>query len=252
MQWQDDAIILSARKFGEGSAIVTLLSAEHGVYRAMVRSISGKKNRAIYQAGNVVEATWTGRLSEQLGSFSAEVSGAFSALVLSSNINLLALCSACALVERCLPEREPHPHMFMILSEFLEQLVSGEDWAIMYVQFELELLQELGFGLDLSVCAATGEVDDLIYVSPRSGRAVSRTAGEPYHAKMLPLPAFLLENTSQVPKTVDEIKNGLALTGFFLNKYMFEPHHWQMPEVRSRLVAAMIEKEQKIQQKESL
>lgn len=243
MQWQDNAIILSTRKFGEGSAIVTLLASEHGVCKGMVRSISGKKNRAIYQTGNVVETTWKGRLSEQLGGFSSELSSAYSALVLQDNIRLLALCSACALIEKCLPEREPHPHLYACLHELLEAIAAGDDWQSHYVRFELELLYELGFGLDFSMCAASGKTEDLVYVSPKSGRAVSRVEGAPYHDKMLPLPAFLLENDEKTPVNASEIKNGLALTGFFLNKYVYLPHGWELPDVRARLEALMPQEE---------
>ncbi len=242
MQWQDEAIILSARKFGEGSAIVTLLASEHGVCSGMVRSVSGKKNRAIYQVGNKVDVTWRGRLAEQLGGFSAEVVKAYSSLVLQNNIQLMALCSACYLVEKCLPEREPHPHMYQLLLQLLHAIAHDENWLPFYVQFELELLQELGFGLDLSECAATGELEELVYVSPKSGRAVSKAAGEPYRTKMLALPPFLLENEENDAITMLEIKNGLALTGYFLNKYVYMPHGWELPDVRARLATAIEEK----------
>lgn len=243
MHWQDHAIILSTRKYGENAALVQCFSHEHGVYRAMVRGITGKRNRGLYQAGNLVEATWKARLSEQLGTLTAELSRSYAATLMADDKRLTALCSALALVEQMLPEREPHPHMFSMLVSLLESLQMDEGWAEDYVRFELELLQELGFGLDLSCCAATGEVEDLYYVSPKSGRAVSRKAGAPYCNKLLPLPGFLLGNPMGTAENQQKIKNGLALTGFFLNKYILEPHGWKMPAMRVRLAVLLTEYE---------
>jgi DNA repair protein RecO (recombination protein O) len=239
MQWQDSAIILSSKKLGEGHAIVTVFSRERGLSRGLVRGISSQRNRGMFQPGTLVEMTWKARLAEQLGTISAEMIRPYSAMVLHDITKLFAMCSACALIECTLAEREQHTHLFEDLNGLLESIVECGDWLAEYVQFELMLLRELGFGLDLSMCVATGGCDDLCYVSPRSGRAVSRIAGHPYRDRLLLLPAFLRDSASESRVNKEEIKNGLALTGFFLNKYAIEPHGWKMPSMRARFEAAV-------------
>ena len=191
MHWTDNSIILSARKHGETSAVVRLLSQSHGVYGGVIRGANSKTNRGIIQPGNVVEATWNARLSEQLGTFKCELQQANAAHIMADSGKLSALTSACALIESALPERHPYPRLYLIFQEFLATLIHDIPWQEAYVQFEMELLADSGFGLDLTSCAATETTKDLIYVSPKSGRAVCRTAGEPYKDKLLPLPAFL-------------------------------------------------------------
>ncbi len=191
MHWNDASIILSTRKYGESSAVVRLLAREHGVFAGVVRGANSKNNRGIIQPGNVVSSQWQARLSQQLGSFRLESMEAHAAHIMNDAGKLAALTAACTITELALPERHPYPKIFAALHELLHTLTTTGDWQKDYIKYELALLAESGFGLDLSECAATGQTHDLTYVSPKSGRAVSKEAGLPYHDKMLPLPSFL-------------------------------------------------------------
>ena len=231
MHWSDAAIILSSRKYGENSAVVRVLAREHGVFAGVVRGANSKNNRGIIQSGNVVSANWQARLSQQLGNFKIELLEAHATHIMQDSAKLATLTSACTVTEMALPERHPYPKLFSALHEFLHTLNANENWQQDYVKFELSLLAESGFGLDLSECAATGVTDDLIYVSPKSGRAVCRDAGEPYKDKMLPLPQFLLSKK----KEKQEILAGMQLTGYFLEHSLLAPHGKTLPAARARL-----------------
>ena len=231
MEWLDEAIVLSARPHGETSAVVTLLTLEHGRHAGLVRGGQNPKSRAIYQAGNRVRAHWRARLADHLGSFTCEPLASHAARLFDDPERLAALSAAAAVSERALPEREPHPacfHGFLALLEAME----GEHWAEAYVRWELALLAELGFGLDLTRCAAGGDNDRLAYVSPRSGRAVSLAAGEPYRERLLALPGFLIRRGDGGPA---EVGQGLRLTGYFLERFVFGPQDRPLPAPRRRL-----------------
>jgi DNA repair protein RecO (recombination protein O) len=232
MHWSDASIILSARKYGENSAVVRVLAREHGVFAGVVRGASSKNNRGIIQSGNVVSSHWQARLSQQLGSFKLELLEAHAAHIMQDAGKLCALTSACALTEMALPERHPYPKLFAELHKLLHTLSASPEWQEDYIKYEVALLTETGFGLDLSECAATGRTDDLIYVSPKSGRAVCRDAGEPYKDKLLPLPSFLGGEAREGNK---EILAGLSLTGYFLEYSLMEPYAKQLPPARTRL-----------------
>src|SRR3546814_314852 len=195
MDWRDEGIVLSMRRHGEAAAIVTLLTREHGRHAGLVRGGASRRRRGELQVGNLVTATWRARLEEHLGSLSVELAESWTARLLDRPGRLAALSAATALVDAGLPEREPHPVLFESLKELLLAL-DRDGWAAAYVRWEVALLAELGFGLDLSCCAATGRNDELAYVSPKTGRAVSLSAGEPYRDKLLPLPAFLTDRKS--------------------------------------------------------
>jgi len=241
MDWQDDGIILSAKRHGETSAIVRILTAKHGVHAGLVRGGFSKRQRANIEPGNRVQATWRGRLAEQLGSFSLEMLYPYGAQVMQDANRLAGLMAATSLVEAALPEREPHQNMFDAFEVFLKALDDDElcqsvmAWGSLYVKWELGMLSELGFRIDLSHCAATGVTDDLVWVSPKSARAVSRTAGIPYQNKLLALPAFLIQDGT-IGKNIDDVLDGLSLTGYFLERHVFAPHDKLMPQARPRLV----------------
>ena len=239
MDWKDEGIVLSAHKHGESAAIVTLLTREHGRHAGLVRGGAGKRARGIYQPGNHVMAHWRARLAEHLGSYQCELTSAPAAHLLDDRLRLAGLSAACALTEAALPEREPHGVLFEMFAALLAAL-DREDWPVLYVRWELDLLRELGFGLDLSSCAATGRNDQLAYVSPKSGRAVSLAAGEPYRHALLTLPAFLLngegaKSAGKGGETATGVSDGLTLTGYFLEHYVFAPNNRGLPAARQRL-----------------
>ncbi len=235
MEWNDDAILIANRRHGETSSIATVMSRTHGRYVALVRGGSGKTKRGMLQPGNQLHVQWRARLAEHLGSFTCELLTAYSADVMDAPLRLMALNAACAMTNAVLPERETHPAIYDGLLALLESL-RGEDWPSVYVKWEIGLLGELGFGLDLSQCAATGVCDDLIYVSPKSGCAVSAEAGVPYKERLLPLPAFLRE--TGVAGSPREIADGLKLTGFFLTHHVFGDDERNQPDARARFAAA--------------
>lgn len=232
MEWRDEAIILAARRLGEAGMVASVLTREHGRYCAMVPGGAAKANRAIMQVGNLVQATWKARLIEQLGTYRLELLQAHAARAMEHSDPLLALSAACALCELVLPERQPHAPVFAALNALLTALPS-QAWPSVYVHWELALLRDLGFGLDLGSCAVTGATEDLIYVSPKSARAVSAEAGAPYRHKLLALPQFLRHNREGEGA---EIAAGLALTGYFLERHVLHHRHSPMPSARVRLV----------------
>ncbi len=238
MNWTDIGIVLSARKHGEGASIVSLLTEEHGRHAGLVKGGSGKRARGIYEPGNLVSATWKARLEEHLGTFTCELTKAHAALVLDDQIRLAVLSAACAVTEVALPEREPHPALYESLTALLGRL-AAEDWLAHYVVWELDLLRELGFGLDLTSCVATGQLEELIYVSPKSGQAVSIGAGEPYKNKLLRLPLFLMDGTVAIENT--DIEAGLVLTGYFLDRHVFIHSRTGAPPARTRLIDRVIQ-----------
>lgn len=233
MEWVDDAIVLSARRHGESSAIIALLTREHGRHAGLVRGAMGR-HRGVHESGNSVRAQWRGRLSEHLGTFSCELTAAVAAQLLDDRDRLAGLAAACAIADSALPDRVPFPRIYASLGTLIMRLLAQEPWTGAYVAWEVKLLAELGFGLDLSRCAATGIKDQLAYVSPRSGRAVSLLAGEPYRERLLRLPRFLITPTA--PATAGDVFDGLTLTGYFLARHVYGPYERPLPPARFRLV----------------
>lgn len=211
--------------------ILQLLTRERGRHAGLVRGGQSGRGRGLYQPGNRISASWSARLPEHLGIFQCELEESHAAHFLDEPSRLLALGSAAALCERALPEREPHPACFDGFLVLLEAL-RGDHWAEVYVRWELALLADLGFGLDLEHCAAGGANDQLAYVSPKTGRAVSAAAGEPYRDRLLALPPFLLGRGTGGEA---EVAMGLALSGFFLERHIFHPQDQTLPAARERL-----------------
>jgi DNA repair protein RecO (recombination protein O) len=220
MEWSDSGIVLSARKHGETAALVMLFTEAHGRHAGLVRGGQGRRARGLYQAGNVVSAVWRARLEEHLGTYTCELVHAQAAGLLGDALRLSALSAACATIEAALPERYPFPALYARLSRLAGEISDGEGWGASYARFELALLAELGFGLDLSACAVTGEAEGLEYVSPRSGRAVSAAAGAEWRKKLLPLPEFLWRPDARPPDKA-ELRDALNLTGWFLAAHVF-------------------------------
>ena len=236
MEWCDNGILLSARPHGEHALILSVLTENHGRHAGLVRGGAGARARGLYQPGNELTVTWRARLTEHLGSYSSEIRCAWPALVLDEPLRLAALTSACAVAEAALPERESHPAVFLGLRALFDALTS-DMWSAAYVQWEVALLSELGFGLDLSACAATGERETLAYISPRTGRAVSRLAGEPYKDRLLPLPRFLTGKYDMNDDALaEEIRLALRVTGHFLDRHVWGLANRPEPPARTRLI----------------
>jgi len=236
MEWRDIGFVVAVRRHGEGGVIVELLTREHGRHAGLVRGGQSPKTRAVLQPGNEVAAVWRGRLSEHLGTIVCELVRSHAAGMLDDPDRLAALMAAAALVTAALPEREPSPDVFASFSGLVLALDSAADWPARYVRWELDLLAALGFGLDLSRGAVSGSTTDLAYVSPRTGHAVSRAAGLPYHDKLLVLPNFLLHAEPADPR---QITLGLALTEHFLVHHVFRPQSRTLPAARARLAERM-------------
>ena len=207
--WQDTGFVLGTRRFGENGVILSVLTSNHGRHLGLIRT------RTMPLIGGFIDLKWRARLSEHLGTFTYEMTNPLSAAFMDDKKRLSAISCLCALLDETLPEREPVSKFYQLVCDFLNHL-NDENWHENYVRLEVALLSVLGFGLDLSKCAAGGS-DDLAYVSPKTGRAVSREKAEPYKEKLLSLPAFLIKKT---PATDKDIRDGLNLTGYFLSQHV--------------------------------
>ena len=237
MDWQDHGIVIARSRHGESSLVVKLLTEAHGLHAGLVRGGSGRRARPVYQIGNRVAATWRARLADHLGSYRGELVRAHAAELLDSRQPLAALGAAAALVEATLPEREPNGAVFEAFVLLLERLTTP-GWAPAYARFEVALLAALGFGLDLGRCAATGATEDLAFVSPRTGRAVSREAARGWENRLFVLPRFLIDcGESADPGSVAA---ALRLTGHFLGRQALAPAGRKMPPARVRLYETVV------------
>jgi len=239
MQWNDRAIILSVKKFSEHSAVVTLLSREHGIYSGVAKAALSKKQCGTYQSGNWVHASWRARLDEHMGSLQCDLEKPVAALAMHDRLALAGLNAVCAMMPLAMHERDPHPWVFDAAAQLLRKIACGEEWVSDYVRFEVSLLRDAGFGLDLTQCVASGVRSNLMYVSPKSGCAVSAVEGEPYKNKLLPLPAFLLQDDAVAD--LDGLKAGFRLTTYFFTEWMLAAHGGKMPAARIRLVEMLVE-----------
>jgi len=239
MEWDAPSIVLDARRYGEGDVVATLMTEVHGLHRGLAHGGGARGKAAIWQAGNLVQVRWTARLSEQLGSFTGELIHPGAAHVLDDVLPLAMLSSACAVAEGALPERQPHPRIFAGLLNLIPRLSLGESQLADLVRWELIVLSDLGYGLDLSACAVTGRTEDLVHVSPRTGRAVTREGAGPWSNRLLPLPGFLV---GMAEAGLPAWRDGLRLTGHFLARDAFGHQHRPLPNARHMLydrVAAM-------------
>ncbi len=231
-RWQDQSIILAVRPHGENGAIVSVLTAKQGRQAGYVRGAFSTKNRGTLEVGNIVDTSWQARTSESLGAFSFELCKSTAARIMQDPLKLAALQSACALCDQAIPENEGQQGLYDGLLALLD-ILEGDVWAAGYVMWEIALLKELGFTLDLGRCAGGGDDNRLAYISPKTGRAVSFEAGEPYKDKLLPLPEFLTPKGGGT-ETLDIIM-GLQATRFFLEHWVFIHHNRGLPEARERL-----------------
>ncbi len=240
MDWRDDGIVLSTRKLGESSVRLSVLTRDYGRHAGLVRGATSKSMRGTLEPGNEIRVGWSARLAEHLGQFRCELTGAHAADLLLDAGPLMAMSSACAMLDATLPEREPHPDLYRGTVALMSALKT-EQWLPAYIRWEVGLLEELGYGLALDRCAATNETENLAYVSPKSGRAVGEVSGNAYRDRLLPLPAFLASGRA-APSRKDaplseQFRDGVKLTGFFIHRDIFEAKGIKPVAARDRLVS---------------
>ncbi len=241
MEWTDEGIVLGVRRHGETSAIVELMTRSHGRHLGLVRGGVGQRMRPLLQPGNTVNAVWRARLDEHLGYYVVEATKLRAATMFALPHAMYGVTHLASLV-RLLPERDPHEDIYDLIESILDDFDDATNAGAHLVKFELAMLTELGFGLDLSACAASGSVDDLVYVSPRTGGAVSREAGEPWRERLLRLPPFLLENGAPGRANIwsgQDLEDGFRLTGMFLLRNVLEPRGQDHSDAREGFIAAV-------------
>jgi len=245
MEWDGPAIVLDTRPYNEGDAVVTVMTEEHGLHRGLARGGASRAQASLWMPGNMVQVRWTARLSDSLGSFTGELIHAGAAQVLDDPLALAMLSSTCAVAEDALPEREKLPRVFAGLLTLIPRLPLGEAELSEVVRWELLLLSDLGYGLDLSACAVTGRTEGLAYVSPRTGRAVTAEGAGIWADRLLPLAGFLRGEAAAGPA---DWRDGLRLTGYFLARDVFGHRHRPVPYARRMLydrVAVMADSTEK-------
>jgi DNA repair protein RecO (recombination protein O) len=235
MEWTDEGTVIGARQHGESSVILEVMTAAHGRHLGLVRGGRSRKAQASLQPGNAVSLTWRARLDEHLGEYKVELLQSHAARLIAAPVALYGLASIAALL-RLLPERDPHPGLHEALTVLVAHLDEPRLAPALVVRFEVAMLAELGFGLDLTRCVVTGSMDDLSHVSPKSGKAVGSAAAQPYRERLLALPAFLVQGQGAGQPTVAEVAAGFALTGFFLRRHVWEPRGLAEPPERARLL----------------
>jgi len=240
MDWRDEGILISARRHGESAAIVEVFTAGHGRHAGVVRGGGSRRMAPVLQPGAHVALEWSARLEDHIGTFRVDPIRAHTAVLMANRAALAALGSMAALIAATLPERAAHPALYARSLDLLGALGTTPDWPARYAVWELALLAELGFGLDLSSCAATGETADLVWVSPKSGRAVGRSAGTPWAGRLLRLPAFLRDGWDSAPPAAD-VAAALALAGHFLEARVAPGlPRGALPAARARAVEAIL------------
>jgi len=233
VQWEAEALVLAVRPHGESSAIIDVFSRDYGRFGGLVRGGNSRRLRPVLQPGNMVTANWRARLSEHLGTMTVDAGRAHAAEALGDAKLLAGLTALCALMQ-VTPERQAYPRLYDTVQIVLSALDDDVLWPVLLARFEMALLEEIGFGLDLSSCAATGAIEQLEYVSPRSGRAVSRDAAQPYLDKMFVLPQFLLDPAANADEP--DVLQAFELTGHFLERRVYLPNGLKLPPARQRLL----------------
>ena len=238
MQWQDEGIVLGVKRHGESSVIAEMMTRDHGRHLGLVRGGRSRRMQPVLQPGNGVSVTWRARLDQHLGNFQIEPLELRAARLMETATAVYGVQAMGALL-RLLPERDPHPHLYEALGIILAHLHEPHDAGELFVRFEIAVLDDLGFGLDLTRCAATGSTDELSYVSPKTGRAVSGEAGAPWQDRLLALPPFLTDGNRQASDR-DSLCEAFDLTGYFLMRHVYKPRGIDMPEARSGFIQAAL------------
>ena len=237
IEWRDEGLLLAARPHGEGSAIVEVFTADHGRHAGVVRGGASRRMAPVLQPGAQVAVVWKARIEDHLGAFVIEPLQSRAALVLQDRLALAGLNAVCALLSRALPEREAHPALYAATLSLLEGLGRGAGWALDYLGWELALLEDQGYGLDLETCAVTGRTEGLVHVSPRSGRAVSAEGAGDWADRLLPLPPVL---RGAPMEAAGELVEALRTTGWFIeHRLLADLGAKGPPAARDRLVAAI-------------
>lgn len=248
MEWTDRGVVLATKRHGDSGLIVEALTYAHGRHMGLVRGGRSARLRSAFQPGNTLELTWRARLEEHLGVYSGDMIVARAASIMEDRSRLLGL-TVCASLGRLLAERDPVPRLVDQFETLLDGLTEGDTWLTGLVRFEMAILNELGFGLDLTSCALTGVKDDLAWISPKTGRAASRKAGDKYADRLLALPKFLallpnsaddLQAAAAVAASTEDLIKGLCLTGHFLDRHVYGPRSITAPEARATLVANLV------------
>jgi len=234
MEWRGQGILLSSRRHGESSAIIEVFTEDQGRHAGLVRGGTSRKIAPILQAGAQLDVSWRARLEDHIGTYQVELLRSRAATAMSGRLALAGLNAVTSLLCFALPERESHPSLYRRTEQLLDLLGQDEIWPLAYLRWEMSLLEETGFGLDLTECAVTGTTEELIYVSPKSGRAVSRAGAGEWADRLLPLPPCL---RGEGPAPDEEIVTALATTGYFLEaKLATALGHKPLPDARARFV----------------
>lgn len=234
MRWESNGLILNFSKYNEKSYILEIFTEEHGKHKGIIRGLHSKNKRSIIEPGNEVFATWSGRLETHLGNYNVEPIKLWSSHILQYKDKLSAISSICSLISLTMAERQPNPLIYFSSKKLIEIVASTrDDWIREYVSWEMQLLSEIGYGLDLERCAVTSKSSDLVYVSPSSGRAVTNEGAGDFKNKLLPLPKFMTDFKANYDN--DDIYNALNLTEFFFKKRFFLPNNLNFPQSRNRL-----------------
>ncbi|WP_375254819.1 DNA repair protein RecO [Yoonia sp.] len=234
IEWRDEAALLATRPFGETSVIIEVFTAEHGRHAGVVRGGTSRKVAPILQPGAQLAVSWKARLDSHLGAFSVEPVRSRAAAAMGDRLALAGLNAVCALLAMVLPEREPHRAFYDRTVALLDLLGQSDVWPLAYLRWELALLDEMGFGLDLSACAVRGVNEDLVFVSPKSGRAVSREGAGEWADRMLPLPPVM---AGRGDASGAQIARALFTTGYFLEHRLINGlADRPVPPARARLV----------------
>lgn len=237
MEWRDEGILLSTRRHGETSAIIEVFTPDHGRHAGVVRGGTSRKIAPVLQPGAQLDLTWRARLEDHIGSFQVEPIRSRAAAALGNRLALAGLNAVTALLGFCLPEREPHKRLYLQSEQLLDLMDEVDLWPLAYLRWELGLLEEMGYALDLETCAVTGQRDDLAYVSPKSGRAVSRGAAGEWADRLLPLPD-VLRGAGEASDA--EVVQALGTTGYFLHAHLAQDlGHKPLPDARARFVEAV-------------
>ncbi len=242
MDWTGEGYVLSVKKHGETSAIIEVFTRDHGRHLGLVRGGVSRKLRPVLQPGNKIKLEWRARLSEHLGYFTVEGLNGRAAELMNDRLSLAGLNSICAVSRETLPEREAHSGVYDAFEILIDNLHDKDIWPALYIQWEAGLLAAMGYGLDLSRCAATGATENLTHVSPRSGRAVCQEAAEPYLDKLYPLPGFMQPFSRRNDKRVtpEDVEAGLRLTGYFLETRVQWGVNRTLPEARARMIGMLV------------